>query len=118
MPADAIKVDRCFTANLGQGGETILAAALSIGHSFGMEVIIEGVENDAALDRLQALGARLFQGYLFGRPMPATAVPAWLAGAGFEPAAPWTAPAPLSRPTVPARIACSTSAAGSGTPVR
>ncbi|MFO1399822.1 MAG: EAL domain-containing protein [Steroidobacteraceae bacterium] len=93
MPADAIKVDRCFTANLGKGGETILAAALSIGRSFGMEVIIEGVENDAALGQLQSLGAHLFQGYLFGRPMPATAVAGWLAGAGFGPDAPWTAPA-------------------------
>jgi diguanylate cyclase (GGDEF)-like protein len=83
MPADAIKVDRCFTNNLGRGGETILAAALSIGQSFGMEVIIEGVETVAALHALQALGARLFQGYLFARPMPAAAVASWFASSGL-----------------------------------
>jgi diguanylate cyclase (GGDEF)-like protein len=83
LPADVIKVDRCFTGNLGQGGETILAAALSIGHSFGMEVIIEGVETEAALHRLQALGASMFQGYLFSRPMPAEAVADWSEASGL-----------------------------------
>jgi len=83
LPADVIKVDRCFTGNLGQGGETILAAALSIGHSFGMEVIIEGVETEEALRQLQALGASMFQGYLFAQPMPAAAVATWFEASGF-----------------------------------
>jgi diguanylate cyclase (GGDEF)-like protein len=97
LPADVIKVDRCFTGNLGHGGETILAAALSIGHSFGMEVIIEGVETEGALQQLQALGASMFQGYLFARPMPADAVAAWFESSGLTAAPVAEAGAPAAR---------------------
>ncbi len=77
FPADVIKVDRSFVTTLGQGGETIISAALSIGRSFGMKVVIEGVETEVARRQLSALGARLFQGYLFGKPMAPAAVDQW-----------------------------------------
>ena len=49
--------DRSFVATLGQGGESIIAATLSIGRSFGMEVVIEGVETELQRRQLTALGA-------------------------------------------------------------
>jgi len=75
--ADTIKVDRSFAGTLGAGGETIIAAALSIGRSFGMEVVIEGVETEEQRRQLSALGATLFQGYLYGRPMPLAEIHRW-----------------------------------------
>jgi diguanylate cyclase (GGDEF)-like protein len=83
FPADTIKVDRSFASSLGQGGETIIAAALSIGRSFGMEVVIEGVENELQRRQLTALGATLFQGYLYGKPMPLAEIDQWFLSSAF-----------------------------------
>jgi len=81
--ADTIKLDRSFVATLGQGGETIISAALSIGRSFGMEVVVEGVETEDERRQLTGLGASIFQGYLYGRPMPRQEIPRWFAGCPF-----------------------------------
>jgi len=35
-----------------------------------MEVLAEGVETEAQRDFLTASGCQVFQGYLFGKPMP------------------------------------------------
>jgi diguanylate cyclase (GGDEF)-like protein len=91
FPADAIKVDRSFVATLGKGGETIIAAALSIGRSFGMEVVIEGVETELQRRQLTALGATLFQGYLYGKPMPLADIDRWFLSSAFA-AAPTEVP--------------------------
>lgn len=99
FPADTIKVDRSFASTLGQGGETIIAAALSIGRSFGMEVVIEGVETEMQRRQLTALGATLFQGYLYGKPMPLAEVDPWFLSCAFA-AAPSEVPEATS-PTAP-----------------
>jgi len=83
FPADVIKVDRSFVTTLGEGGETIISAALSIGRSFGMNVVIEGVETELARRQLSALGATQFQGYLFGKPMAPSSVDQWFLNCAF-----------------------------------
>jgi diguanylate cyclase (GGDEF)-like protein len=83
FPADSLKVDRSFVATLGTGGETIIAAALSIGRSFGMDVVIEGVENERQRRQLAALGASLFQGFLYGKPMLLADIDKWFLSWGF-----------------------------------
>ena len=97
FPADVIKVDRSFVTALGHGGETIISAALSIGRSFGMKVVIEGVETQMARRQLSALGATLFQGYLFARPMPPAQVDPWFLGSAFA-AAPSQVPESTGAP--------------------
>jgi diguanylate cyclase (GGDEF)-like protein len=87
FPADVIKVDRSFVTSLGEGGETIISAALSIGRSFGMKVVVEGVETELARRQLSALGATLFQGYLYGKPMSPTNVDPWFINSPFAAAA-------------------------------
>lgn len=87
FPADSLKVDRSFVASLGTGGETIIAAAISIGRSFGMDVVIEGVETELQRRQLTALGATLFQGYLYGKPMPPSDIDQWFLSWGFVAAA-------------------------------
>ncbi|HEX4378323.1 MAG TPA: EAL domain-containing protein [Steroidobacteraceae bacterium] len=83
FPADSLKVDRSFVATLGTGGETIIAAALSIGRSFGMDVVIEGVETERQRRQLTALGAAQFQGFLYGKPMPLSEIDNWFLSWGF-----------------------------------
>jgi EAL domain-containing protein (putative c-di-GMP-specific phosphodiesterase class I) len=43
----------------------------------GVQLIAEGVEEDADRDRLLALGCSLQQGYLFARPDRAFPAPTW-----------------------------------------
>ncbi len=97
FPADVIKVDRSFVTALGHGGETIISAALSIGRSFGMKVVIEGVETQMARRQLSALGATLFQGYLFARPMPPVNIDQWFLNSPFA-AAPSQVAEPAQTP--------------------
>jgi diguanylate cyclase (GGDEF)-like protein len=112
FPADAIKVDRSFVATLGQGGETIIAAALSIGRSFGMEVVIEGVETELQRRQLTALGASLFQGYLYGKPMPLAEIDQWFLSSAFA-AAPSEVPAEQPETLTPTEAAADATAATS-----
>jgi EAL domain-containing protein (putative c-di-GMP-specific phosphodiesterase class I) len=76
FPVEAIKIDRGFVAGLGldQEDTTIVEAVVNLGHSFGIGVIAEGLETPLQLARLRALGCDRGQGYLFGRPRPASIV--------------------------------------------
>jgi len=47
---------------------------MGLGASLGLAVIAEGVERTAEAGRLKALGGRLAQGYLYGLPLPASAL--------------------------------------------
>lgn len=56
------------------GSAAIVEATINLGHSLGLAVIAEGVEDEVSSRRLRALGCDVGQGYLFGRPMPAGAI--------------------------------------------
>ena len=83
FPVEAIKIDRSFVAGLGLDVEdtTIVEAVVNLGHSFNMAVVAEGLETPLQLSRLRELGCDRGQGYLFGRPRPASIVEAERAGA-------------------------------------
>jgi EAL domain-containing protein (putative c-di-GMP-specific phosphodiesterase class I) len=85
LPVAVLKIDRTF-AVAGLEGETanrsIVATTIELGHRLGLEVVAEGVEDEATLATLRALGCDLAQGYGIARPMPADAVPAWVAALG------------------------------------
>ena len=68
-----LKIDRSFTAGLGQHGDdvAIVAAIIAMGTALGLSVVAEGIESQAQFDRVKALGCHEAQGYLFGRPLPA-----------------------------------------------
>ena len=48
----------------------IVRTVLSLGLSLGKQVVAEGIETPAQLQRLRQMGATIGQGYLLGRPMP------------------------------------------------
>ena len=57
---------------------TIIGAVISIANSLNVGVVIEGIESPLQLRRVQALGAKLVQGFLFSHPMPLPEARAWL----------------------------------------
>jgi diguanylate cyclase (GGDEF)-like protein/PAS domain S-box-containing protein len=70
---DHIKIDRSFVAGIGaeRSDETIVKAIIAMGHSLGLTVVAEGVENREQLDFLRAHGCDRAQGYLFSKPIAA-----------------------------------------------
>ncbi len=74
FPVEAIKVDRSFVTGLGLEADdtSIVEAVVRLGHSLGLTVVAEGVETPLQLNRLRELGCDKGQGYLFGRPRPAS----------------------------------------------
>jgi len=106
LPLDGVKIDRSFVRTLVHDANTsaIVRAAIDLAHGLGLEAVAEGVEDEEALGRLIATGCDSAQGFLFSRPMPADAVPAWLAITGGAIAAADTelmpAPAQVKGPTV------------------
>jgi diguanylate cyclase (GGDEF)-like protein/PAS domain S-box-containing protein len=74
FPVEAIKIDRSFVLGLGLEADdtSIVEAVVNLGHSLGLTVVAEGVETPLQLNRLRDLGCDKAQGYLFGRPRPAS----------------------------------------------
>ena len=81
LPVDDIKVDRSFVLSMlkNSSDEAIVRSTIELAHSLGLRAIAEGVEDNATLDRLRALGCDLAQGYYLGRPMPLAQLTEWLA---------------------------------------
>jgi EAL domain-containing protein (putative c-di-GMP-specific phosphodiesterase class I) len=49
----------------------IVDSTVALGHRLGLEVVAEGVEDEATREALAGLGCELAQGFLFSRPVPA-----------------------------------------------
>ncbi|HRP24373.1 EAL domain-containing protein [Thauera sp.] len=81
LPFDQLKIDQIFVRGMAEdaSSEAIVRAILALSRSLELEVVAEGVENRAEHELLLTRGCELFQGYLFGRPVP---IEEWTALAG------------------------------------
>ena len=81
LPAYAVKIDRSFVSRMtrDRGSAEIVKLITNLGHALGMKVVAEGIEDQATYDACAAVGCDSAQGFFVGRPMVATAIPAWLA---------------------------------------
>jgi EAL domain-containing protein (putative c-di-GMP-specific phosphodiesterase class I) len=59
---------------------------IGLGHSLGLPIVAEGIEDLEAANPLQLMGCELGQGWLYGRPMLAEDVAALLRHAESDPA--------------------------------
>jgi diguanylate cyclase (GGDEF)-like protein len=82
LPLDELKIDRTFVDGMtgSSQDEAIVRSVIGLGHSLGLSVTAEGVEDPATAERLEAMGADVAQGYLFGRPMVLDELVALVAG--------------------------------------
>jgi diguanylate cyclase (GGDEF)-like protein/PAS domain S-box-containing protein len=73
FPVDLLKVDKSFVNGLGENPEdtAIVEAVASLARALGINTVAEGIETTEQLDRLQALGCQLGQGYYFSKPLTA-----------------------------------------------
>ncbi len=71
---DYLKVDRYFVTGCHHDfhRRAVLASIEQLAGPFGARVVAEGVEDPAEMETLKRIGIRLVQGFLFGRPAPAT----------------------------------------------
>lgn len=69
LPLTFLKLDRSFVAALERDiGTKVARAVIGLGRDLELSVVAEGVETREQADTLHAMGCRLAQGYLFGRP--------------------------------------------------
>jgi len=81
LPVDGLKIDRLFLESFGENPSNtiIVEAVISLAHSLGLEVTVEGVESAEQLELLRELGCDFAQGYHLARPLPPEDVPKFLA---------------------------------------
>jgi EAL domain-containing protein (putative c-di-GMP-specific phosphodiesterase class I) len=81
LPVDSLKIDRSFVAGLDRDAtnESIVKATIELGHSLGLSVVAEGVEEPAHLERLRELGCDRAQGSLIAQPVVGNDIAEWLA---------------------------------------
>ncbi len=74
FPVNTVKIDRAFVRDLDQDEDDrmIANAIISLAHSLSLRTIAEGVESEAQAAFLARHGCDEIQGYLIGRPVPAT----------------------------------------------
>ncbi len=81
LPIDEIKIDKSFVQGMvtDLGDLAIVRAIIDLGHSLGLRVIAEGVEEEAGRDALRSMRCDGVQGFLLSRPLPEDRFDAWLA---------------------------------------
>ncbi len=76
LPVDTLKIDRSFVTDLGVNStaQSLIEGMISLAHSIGKQVVVEGVETKEQLEILRCIGCDEIQGFLLGRP---AALPDW-----------------------------------------
>jgi EAL domain-containing protein (putative c-di-GMP-specific phosphodiesterase class I) len=72
LPLDLLKIDRSFVREIDSNSSdrAIVKTILDFADSLGLAVVAEGVETEQQMSILRQLGCRVYQGFLFARPMP------------------------------------------------
>ncbi len=85
FPITAVKIDRAFIRDLdtSESDAAIVSAVVGIARALKLRVIAEGVETEEQLSFLRRRDCDAAQGYLFSRPVSASALPGRLTAYSF-----------------------------------
>ncbi len=80
MPFTEIKVDKSFVmkAMADEEAAAIARITIDLGHSLGLEVVAEGIEDQETYDWLKELGCDIGQGYFISRPIDVIQFSDWM----------------------------------------
>jgi diguanylate cyclase (GGDEF)-like protein/PAS domain S-box-containing protein len=119
---DKLKIDQSFVRGLPEGelDASIARTIVAVGHDLGLLVAAEGVETAAQAEFLHAIGCDELQGFLLGRPAPATTAASYFdarpaAGAATAPVR-VTLPSGVTGARNPTGVAAAQAVARVGTP--
>ncbi len=119
FPVDAVKIAKPFVDHVAEGDDhsALARAIITLGDTLRLEVVAEGIEQEAQMLELRALGCKLGQGFYSSRPVDAARLAELLTellqrleltdsrGAASRPVPPDVAPASSGRSTATARAA-------------
>jgi EAL domain-containing protein (putative c-di-GMP-specific phosphodiesterase class I) len=76
FPVDILKIDQAFVAAITSAttDSSLVRAIVSLAQTLHLQAVAEGVESEAQVEALNALGCQLAQGYYFARPLTADAL--------------------------------------------
>jgi diguanylate cyclase (GGDEF)-like protein len=82
LPVNELKIDRSFVSHMSGDRDltTIVRSTIELGHSLGLKVVAEGVEDGQGFALLRELGCDGAQGYFMSPPLPAEAFRRWYEG--------------------------------------
>jgi diguanylate cyclase (GGDEF)-like protein len=82
LPVHEVKIDRSFVTTLGVENDdaAIVRAIIDLGRHLGLDVVAEGVEDQASWNLLRSMNCDLVQGWHLARPMPTEELASWLTG--------------------------------------
>jgi diguanylate cyclase (GGDEF)-like protein len=80
LPIDEIKIDKSFVFGVttNENDAEIVRSMAALGHSLGLHVVAEGVENADTVAFLASCGVDTVQGFYYSRPKPADEFEPWL----------------------------------------
>ncbi len=79
LPIHEVKIDKSFVMGMtsSAGGTAIVRAIVNLGHTLGLTIVAEGVEDEASLNALAEMGCDTLQGHLISRPLSPRQLDDW-----------------------------------------
>jgi diguanylate cyclase (GGDEF)-like protein len=105
LQPDELKVDRSFVGHLcaDENSAVIVRSTVELGHALGLNVVAEGVEDQATYEALAGMGCDRMQGFHIAPPLSPAALKAWLDTAALHGGPVPAAPTPPIPDPVPAQ---------------
>ncbi|HOC30272.1 MAG TPA: EAL domain-containing protein, partial [Treponemataceae bacterium] len=73
LPLRELKIDKSFVQDAPDepNDAALVESIIAVAQNLGLEIVAEGVETEQQADFLASRGDMLYQGYFFGKPVPA-----------------------------------------------